>query len=205
MLFPDHIISSLSEQYHTVMQRLNLETLRPSATTSLLELAALGLDLWLLVLVWSHAEVLDGLAGVLWSTEEDDVRASWCAESELIESDGLTTGGLDAGAGSRSEAEGADAELGNLEHAVVVGDSSNNGADLALVLLAGVLGGRDSDDLGERHRWGVDARHAQSPQDGGIELALRAAVQELVQLVQNLAVRVGAVGRFSVPRFLVMN
>lgn len=115
-----------------------------------------------LVLVWSHAEVLDGLAGVLWSTEEDDVRASWCAESELIESDGLTTGGLDAGAGSRSEAEGADAELGNLEHAVVVGDSSNNGADLALVLLAGVLGGRDSDDLGERHRWGVDARHAQS-------------------------------------------
>jgi hypothetical protein len=30
------------------------------------------------------------------------------------------------------------------------------------VLLAGVLGGGDGDDLGEGHRWGVDARHAQS-------------------------------------------
>jgi hypothetical protein len=92
--------------------------------------------------------------------------------------------------------------------------------------LAGVLGGRDSDNLGEGHRWGVDAGHAQSvvvcqilsssysgiealnvafllyapPQDGGVELALRAAVQEFVQLVQNLAVWVGAVRRLTFVR-----
>lgn len=43
------------------------------------------------------------------------------------------------------------------------------------------------------------------PQDGGIELALRAAVQELVQLVQNLAVRVGAVGRLTFVRLAETN
>lgn len=35
------------------------------------------------------------------------------------------------------------------------------------------------------------------PQDGGIELALRATVQEFVQLVQNLAVRVRAGRRLT--------
>jgi hypothetical protein len=45
--------------------RLDLETTRPSASTSALELAALALDVGLLVGVGTHAEMLDGLTGVL--------------------------------------------------------------------------------------------------------------------------------------------
>ena len=167
--------------------------------------------------VWAKAEVLDGLAGVLWATEKDDVGTSWCTEGELVESKGLTTGLLDASAGGRGEAESADAQLWDLEETVVIGDGTDYGADLALVCLLAVLVGRDSDDLGEGDRWSVDARHAQSvcesgsdsnlsiscsslyapPQDGSIELAVCTAVEEAVQLVQQLAVWVGAVWRLN--------
>lgn len=115
-----------------------------------------------LVGVGSETEVLDSLTGVLGATEEDDVGTGWCAEGELVECDGLTTGLLNAGTGSCGELERADAELGELEETVVIGDGTDNGADLALVDLGGVLVGGDGDDLGERHWWGVDARHTQS-------------------------------------------
>ena len=162
-----------------------------------------------LVGVRTKAEVLDSLTGVLWTTEEDDVGTSWCTEGELIEGEALATGLLDAGTSSGSEAKGADAELWDLEHAVVIGDCADNCADLALLCLSAVLVGRDSDDLRERHWWGVDARHAQSvhgqpltrntilfpsyalyapPQNGSIELALGTTVEERVQLVEQVAV-----------------
>jgi len=147
--------------------------------------------------VGSETEVLDSLTGVLGATEEDDVGTGWGAESELVECDSLTTGLLNASTSSGGELQRADAELGKLEETVVIGDGTNDGTDLALVDLGSVLVGGDGDDLGEGHWWGVDARHTQSPQDGGIELALRATVQEFVQLVQNLAVRVGAGRRLT--------
>lgn len=125
-----------------------------------------------LVGVRTEAEVLNGLTGVLWTTEEDDVGTGWGAEGELVEGEALATGLLDAGTCWCSEAKSADAELWDLEETVVVGDGSNNSADLALVSSAAVLVGGHSHDLGERDRWVVDARHAQSAPWSAIDLKL---------------------------------
>jgi hypothetical protein len=131
---------------------LHLETLGASATTGTLELATLGLDEGLLVGVGTEAEVLVGLTGSLGAANEDHVRASWGAEGELVEGDALTAGGDDAGTGGGGEAEGADAELGALNHADVVGDLGNGGHDLALVLLVGGRPLVEGGDLGEGNR-----------------------------------------------------
>jgi hypothetical protein len=129
--------------------RLDLETTRPSATTSALELAALALDVGLLVGVGTKAEVLDGLTGVLGSTEEEGVGSSGEAGSDLVNGEGLTTGLQDAGTGRRSEAESRDGELGELEETVVVSDGADNDDGLSLVGLAGLLVGSGRDDLGQ--------------------------------------------------------
>ena len=109
----------------------------------------------------TKAEVLDSLTGVLGATEEDDVGASWGTESELVEGDALTTGLLDAGTSGCGELESADAQLWDLEQTVVIGDGADDSTDLVSMGLLVVLVGGDGNDLGERDRWGVDARHAQ--------------------------------------------
>jgi hypothetical protein len=105
--------------------RLDLETTRPSATTSTLELAALGLDVGLLVGVGTEAEVLDALTGVLGSTEEEGVGSSGVAGSDLVDGEGLTAGLQDARAGRRSEAHRGDGELGELKETVVISDRAD--------------------------------------------------------------------------------
>lgn len=110
----------------------------------------------------AKAKVLDSLARVLGPPEKDNVGTSGCADGELIEGETLTTSLLDARAGSGGEAERTDAQLGHLEEAVVIGDSTNNSANLALVCVLAVLVGRNGHNLGDRHWWSVDARHAQS-------------------------------------------
>ena len=107
------------------MSRLDLETPGPSASTSALELATLGGDVWLLVRVRTEAEVLDSLTGVLGATDEEGVGTSWCPQGKLIDGKSLTTSLDDAGAGGCSEAEGGDGELGELKETVVVSDSAN--------------------------------------------------------------------------------
>jgi hypothetical protein len=131
---------------------LHLETLGASATTGTLELAALGLDEGLLVGVGTEAEVLVGLTGALGATDEDDVGASRGAEGELVEGQALTAGSENAGTGGGGEAESADAELGALDHAGVVGDLGDGGHDLALVLLVGGGPLVERGDLGQRDR-----------------------------------------------------
>jgi hypothetical protein len=105
--------------------RLYLETTRPSATTSALELAALALDVWLLVRVGTEAEMLDGLTGVLGSTEKEGVGSGGEPGSDLIDGEGLAAGLEDTCAGGRGEAERSDGELGKLEETVVVSDSAD--------------------------------------------------------------------------------
>jgi len=105
--------------------------------------------------VRAEAEVLHGLARVLRATEKDGVGASRGAEGELVESEALTAGLGDAGAGGGGEAEGADAHLRQLEEADIVGDAGDGGDGLALVGLGG--GGLEdgTGDLGERDPGGV--------------------------------------------------
>jgi hypothetical protein len=109
--------------------RLYLETTRPSASTSALELAALALDVRLLVGVGTEAEMLESLTAILGSTEEQGVGSGREAGSDLIDGEGLAAGSNDACAGSGSEAEGCDGELGELEETDVV----SHGTDLVLL------------------------------------------------------------------------
>lgn len=81
----------------------------------------------------THAEVLEGLAGVLRATEQQGVGAGRSTESKLVESQSLTTGLLNASLGAPGEPQSGDAELGHLEQTVVVGDGSDNNDSLALV------------------------------------------------------------------------
>ena len=149
--------------------RLNLETTRPSATTSALELAALALDVRLLVGVGTHAEVLECLTAVLGSTEEQGVGSGGETSSDLVDSEGLTASSLDACASSGGEAESSDGQLGDLEEADVVGHGADlivsamcflvlNGTPyddngLALVSLGRVLVGGGRNNLGQADGW----------------------------------------------------
>jgi len=170
---------------------LDLETTRPSATTSTLELAALAGDVGLLVGVGTEAEVLDGLTGVLGSTEEESVGSSGVTSGNLVNGEGLTTGLLNAGTGGSGEAEGCDGELGELEQTVVVSDGSDNDDGLALVSLSGVLVGSGCDDLGQADGRAVDLGHHEASQNRLVEGGLGTTGKELVQAHQQLDVRVG--------------
>ena len=123
----------------------------------------------------TEAEVLDGLTGVLGATEEEGVGTGRGAHGQLIDGQGLTTSGDNAGAGSVGVAEGSDRELGELKETVVVSDGADQDNGLALVSLAGVLVGSSGNDLGERHGRAVDLAHHQAAEDGGIELGVGTA------------------------------
>ena len=77
---------------------LDLESIGPSATTSLLELASLGANVGLHTVMSMRivdggavSEVANGLAGVLGTTEEDGVAPLGGTQGKLIEGNALTT------------------------------------------------------------------------------------------------------------------
>lgn len=142
----------------------NLETPAPSASTSTLELPALRLDVRLLVLVRAETEVLEGLAGVLGAPEEEGVGASRSPEGELVESQGLTTGSEDPGAGSGGEAESGDSQLGDGELTVVVGDGADYDDGLVGVLVTDIAG-----DARDRDRRAVDLGGEEAAENNLVE------------------------------------
>ena len=177
--------------------RLDAEVARLSAATGLLELAALGAHKRLLVLVRTEAEVLHRLTGVLGATEEHGVAAGRRAHGELVEGDRLATSGLDTSAGRVSEAERSNAELGDLEQTVVVGDSTHDHDRLGG--LAGLLGhttlvAREVDHARHRDGRAVHLRHKQATKDRLVEARVRTARQEAVELHEQQQVRVLALG-----------
>lgn len=144
----------------------------------------------------AETEVLHSLARVLRATEKDGVGASRGAEGELVEGEALTAGLGDAGAGGGGEAEGADGHLRDLEEADIVSHAGDSGDGLALVGLGG--GGLEdgTGDLGKgdpggvllvcfsrsqlsrcRIRSAVGLAHAQTAEDGLVELGVGAASQ----------------------------
>lgn len=164
------VIFEANPRYST--DRLHLETLRPSSATSLLELSAFALDIWLLVLVWSHAEVLDRLSGVLWSSQQNNIAAGRGSHGQLIEGQTFTTSLLNSSSGSGCESESSDGKLRDVLESVVIGDCANHCDGLALV---GLLGGRCADfavDSGEGHGWPVYSRHEQSLEDDLVEVGI---------------------------------
>jgi len=167
--------------------RLNLETTRTSPATSPLEFAALGLDEGFLVLVGAHAEVLEGLTAVLGSTEDHGVAAGRGAQSQLVEGDGLAASSGDAGTGGSGEPKGGNADLGEGQETVVIGDSADDDDGSLLSLLVDV--GRDAR---ERDRRSVDLGHKQAAEHNLVEGSVGPAGQEAVQLYQELEVDIVA-------------
>lgn len=122
------------------------------------------------MLVGTESEVLDGLTGVLGSTEEEGVASGRGAEGKLIQGEDLAAGSQDARAGSGGEAEGSDAELGDGQETVVIGDGADDDDGLVVGLLGDV-----GDDSGEGHRGPVDAGHEEAAEDDLVEGRLGAA------------------------------
>lgn len=91
-----------------------------------------------LVLVWAHAEVLDGLTAVLGSTEDQGVASGRSTESELIQGDGLTTGSGNSGTSGGGESQSGDGGLGERQKSVVIGDGADNDDGALLALLVDV-------------------------------------------------------------------
>jgi hypothetical protein len=117
-----------------------------------------------LVLVWAEAEVLECLTGVLWSSEEEGVASGGSAESQLVQSQGLTASSNDASTSGSSESESGNAELGDGQETVVIGDGTNdhNGA---VVILAGLV----SNNAGDGDGRSVDAGHEEAAENDLVE------------------------------------
>jgi len=116
------------------------------------------------VLVGSKAKVLDGLSGVLWSSQQESVASSRSTQSQLIQGQGLTTGGNDAGTGGSGEAESGNAELGNGQKTVVISDGTNDDDGLVVGFLRGV-----GDNTREGDGRAVDARHEEAAENDLVE------------------------------------
>jgi hypothetical protein len=144
------------------------------------------------VLVGTHAEVLDGLTGVLGTAEQQGVATGRSAQGELVQGEGLTTGGQDASAGSGGEAESSNAQLGDLKETVVIGDGANNNNGLALLTLGLANNARDRD------RGAVDTRHKEASEDDLVEGRLGTTSQEAVELHKELEVDIVALGGLAV-------
>lgn len=125
--------------------------------------------------------MLDGLPRVLGSPEQQGSRSSRLPERELVESEALSSSGLDTGTGSAGESEGGNGELGHLEETDVVGDGGDDddgvGGSVSRVTLVDLAG-----DSGEGEGRAVDARHIESAEDGLVELGVCSAGEEAVQL-----------------------
>lgn len=112
----------------------------------------------------AETEVLDGLTAVLGTTEDQGVAASGGTESKLVQGDGLTTGGDNAGTGGSGEAESSDGHLGAGEEAVVVSDGTDNDDGALLALLVDV-----GNNAGQRDGGAVDLGHKESAEDNLVE------------------------------------
>ncbi len=130
-----------------------------------------------LVLVWSETEVLDGLTSVLWASEKEGVASSWGTESQLVESQGLSSGSKDACTSGCRESESGNAELRNGQETVVICDGTDNDDGSLLALLIGVR-----NDSGDGNRGSVDAGHKKSAKNNLVEGGLGAACHESLSI-----------------------
>jgi hypothetical protein len=125
--------------------------------------------------VGTHAEVLDGLSGILGTTQQNNVAAGGGLHGELIESEALTTSSLDAGTSGGGEAESSDGHLWDSEKAVVIGDGANDGHGLTLVGLLRRFGTGLRNDSGDGNGRTVDSGHEEAAEDDLVEVGIGAA------------------------------
>jgi hypothetical protein len=166
----------MGQNRETNMECLDLETTGLTLATSTLELAALAADIGLLVLMRTHTEMLDGLTGVLGTTEDDGVGTSGCTESKLIEGEDFTTSLQDASSGSLGETESSNGKLGDFQKTGVISDGTDNNNGLSFLAL-GV-----ANNAGDGNRGTVDAGHKKTLKNDLVEVGVSATSQEAVEL-----------------------
>ena len=178
----------------TSVGSLHLVTSGLSSTSGLLELSTLGSD--------SGSSGRSGNTGGLSevslagtglgrSSEENSVGSLGGSQSELVESDALTTSLDDSGSGGLGELESADGHLGDLEQTSIIRNGSDDDSSLSAEGLH-VL-----DDLRERQRSSVSSGGDQSLNDSLVKLGRSSASEELVELNQQSNVRVRSLGLLS--------
>ena len=190
----------------SVHQRLHAEVARLPAATGPLELGTLRTHVRLLVLVRTEAEVANSLTSVLRATDENRVAARRSAHGKLVKRDRLTASRFNAGTRGVSEAERGNAQLRDLEQAVVVGDGANHndGLRVLTVLANATLVARHVNDTRDRNRRTVDLRHEQTAQHCLVEARVRTARKEAVELHKQQQVRVLTLRCRTVARLDVM-
>lgn len=111
----------------------------------------------------THAEVLDGLAGVPLAAEQDGVRTGGRTQGELVEGEDLAAGLEDALPGRGGEAEGGDRELRDDAQTDIVGDGADDDDDLGLAVrgASGLCG-----DAGQGDGRAVDLGEEETMEDG---------------------------------------
>lgn len=123
------------------------------------------------MLVRAKAKVLDSLTSVLRATENESVATRGRTESKLVEGNGLTTGGDDAGTGRGGESQSSNGELGEGQEAVIIRHSANDD-DGPLLLLRDV-----GDDARQRNRGAVDLGHEKASEDNLVKGSIGTAWQ----------------------------
>lgn len=143
--------------------------------------------------VGTEAEVLNSLTGVLGATEDQGVASGGSTESKLVQGNGLTASGDNAGAGSGGESQSSDSHLGELEQAVIIGDGTDNDDGSLLALLVDV-----GDNSGQGDGRAVDLGRKQTSENDLVEGRVGSASQEAVELHQELEVDIVALGGSAV-------
>jgi len=144
----------------------------------------------------SGTEVLDGFPTVAATAHEEGVLTGGGDGGKLVEGDAFSADGFDALAGFAGEAEGADADGGELVEADVIEDVTNNDGDggLSLGVLPDGLTAHDDGEAGEGDGAAVATALEEALVDSLVEGGLGAAGQELVKLQEELDVGIGGVG-----------
>lgn len=158
---------------------LHLEAVRSPASSSLLELSALGDSSGLNAVVGVRivgrgavAEVTNRVTGVLSTTQQHSVGTLGSAQGQLIQSDALTTSLDDSGSGSLGESQSSNGQLRDLQQALIISDGTNNNSGLAILAI------HVSGKSGDGNRRVINSGHSQSLDNGGSELGLSTSGQE---------------------------
>jgi hypothetical protein len=166
------------------VHHLVLVSSRATSTTSTLKLTSLATNIWLSLGSWntSSSKVLHSLTAISWSTHEDSVGSSWCNQSKLIKGHDLSSSLEDSGTSSLGHTESANSELWHLSDTDIISHSSYEHSNLVF------LSGHELNQLGQGQWWVVDLGHKQTLQHNLVELALCTALQETIELDQELQV-----------------
>jgi hypothetical protein len=126
--------------------------------------------------------VLNGLTGVLGTTDEDSVGTSGGTESQLIQGQDFTTGLQDTGLGGLGEVESSNGDLGEVQKTGVIGDGTDNNNSLVTLKIA--------DNTGDGDGRTVDTGHKETLQDNLVEVGVSTTSQETVKLDYKMCVKI---------------